>query len=692
MRSSGRPPYSLRDPSRPSRGGDRAALSIGALASRLMSLRASLTRRLAGLPQRPGYAVSATRPPASWMTSPQAMLGRSDGYQDNRTQEPPLSWAEGGAWVNGQRGSDQSWPAEVFDDRASPETFAPRPESRIDVAASGPGLLVRQPRRPAAIAPEYPVAASAALAPVPARPAASPEAVRFTRTPDSILQERRQRARDAEAARIEEAARLAETARIEAETRAREAAEAAEAASLAQAAALSEAAALAESVAASDVPLWRQPFVAPPGVRFFRTPDRRAPAPRPETAAIPPTPQPEPRDWSDLGEWSALSPWFDGDDWSAVEAWSALQGGPAVPETAPVAAPSPSQAFAFLPPAAVARRPEAPASGFVSVPLDVTLLRALPRAPAYALDRMMRFEAPARGADGQDNAAGPVLTLVPTETATLDPVPAPARPVHAMAARAAIRAGQSVAVPPAGAREPAPAPAPVARPVLLRSKSAPQPDAEPAPSKAEVEAVRAEKEAAAERIVADVIAFAPPSPAAEPPPALSAAPIVGRPHLVSASRHVGVASFDSAGYELPALDLLALPQRKETGEVDADVLEQNALNLQQTVQDFGVKGDILAVRPGPVVTLYELEPAPGTKSSRVIALADDIARSMSAVSARVAVVPGRNVIGIELPNDERETVYLRELLSAGDFHESRHKLALCLGKNIGGEPIIADLA
>ncbi|GMA75195.1 hypothetical protein GCM10025880_16120 [Methylorubrum aminovorans] len=110
------------------------------------------------------------------------------------------------------------------------------------------------------------------------------------------------------------------------------------------------------------------------------------------------------------------------------------------------------------------------------------------------------------------------------------------------------------------------------------------------------------------------------------------------------------------------------------------------------MQDFGVRGDILAVRPGPVVTLYELEPAPGTKSSRVIGLSDDIARSMSAVSARVAVVPGRNVIGIELPNPVRETVYLRELLASVDFVETKHKLALCLGKNIGGEPIIADLA
>ncbi|MEE7475755.1 DNA translocase FtsK [Methylobacterium hispanicum] len=146
-------------------------------------------------------------------------------------------------------------------------------------------------------------------------------------------------------------------------------------------------------------------------------------------------------------------------------------------------------------------------------------------------------------------------------------------------------------------------------------------------------------------------------------------------------------------YELPALGLLAEPRGPSPASlVSADALEQNATLLEATLGDFGVRGDILAVRPGPVVTLYELEPAPGTKSSRVISLADDIARSMSAVSARVAVVPGRNAIGIELPNTRRETVFLRELLASADFVETKHKLALCLGKNIGGEPIIADLA
>jgi DNA segregation ATPase FtsK/SpoIIIE, S-DNA-T family len=145
-------------------------------------------------------------------------------------------------------------------------------------------------------------------------------------------------------------------------------------------------------------------------------------------------------------------------------------------------------------------------------------------------------------------------------------------------------------------------------------------------------------------------------------------------------------------YDLPSLTLLAEPKKSSAPSVSDEALEQNANMLESTLEDFGVKGEILNVHPGPVVTLYELEPAPGTKSSRVISLADDIARSMSAVSARVAVVQGRNAIGIELPNQKRETVYLRELLDSEEFEEAKQKLALCLGKTIGGEPIIVDLA
>jgi DNA segregation ATPase FtsK/SpoIIIE, S-DNA-T family len=146
------------------------------------------------------------------------------------------------------------------------------------------------------------------------------------------------------------------------------------------------------------------------------------------------------------------------------------------------------------------------------------------------------------------------------------------------------------------------------------------------------------------------------------------------------------------GYELPALNLLAAPKASDRAAPSMDAIRENAAALEHVLSDFGVRGEIINARPGPVVTLYELEPAPGIKSSRVIGLADDIARSMSALSARVAVVSGRNVIGIELPNQTREKVYLRELLAAEEYAGSGAKLALCLGKTIGGEPVIVDLA
>ena len=149
----------------------------------------------------------------------------------------------------------------------------------------------------------------------------------------------------------------------------------------------------------------------------------------------------------------------------------------------------------------------------------------------------------------------------------------------------------------------------------------------------------------------------------------------------------------SAGaYTLPPLLILSEAKKIAATGVSEDALQQNARLLEGVLDDFGVRGEIINVRPGPVVTLYELEPAPGIKSSRVIGLADDIARSMSAISARVAVVAGRNAIGIELPNQRRETVFLRELLASEDFDKAKQRLAIALGKNIGGEPIIVDLA
>jgi len=151
--------------------------------------------------------------------------------------------------------------------------------------------------------------------------------------------------------------------------------------------------------------------------------------------------------------------------------------------------------------------------------------------------------------------------------------------------------------------------------------------------------------------------------------------------------------FDGGEWELPGIDLLQEPDEDQVAlKVDEKVLKMNAELLQNVLQDFNVKGEITNIHPGPVVTLYELEPAPGTKTSRVIGLADDIARSMSAVSVRAAVVPGRNVIGIELPNKKRQMVILRDMLSTRDYEKNQARLPLVLGKDIGGAPIIADLA
>ncbi len=146
----------------------------------------------------------------------------------------------------------------------------------------------------------------------------------------------------------------------------------------------------------------------------------------------------------------------------------------------------------------------------------------------------------------------------------------------------------------------------------------------------------------------------------------------------------------NASTAIPPIELLDVPPPRRS-EVDEARLLDMADRLQGVFNDFKVKGRIVEVRPGPVVTLFELEPAPGVKSSQVISLADDIARSMSATAARVAVIPGRNAIGIELPNPSRETVYLRDLLNAQEFRRTRSALPLALGESIEGQPTIADL-
>ncbi|HUK00418.1 MAG TPA: DNA translocase FtsK 4TM domain-containing protein [Stellaceae bacterium] len=148
----------------------------------------------------------------------------------------------------------------------------------------------------------------------------------------------------------------------------------------------------------------------------------------------------------------------------------------------------------------------------------------------------------------------------------------------------------------------------------------------------------------------------------------------------------------SGEHLLPPLDLLKEVAPTKAAAINEESLQQNARLLESVLEDYGVKGQIVKVRPGPVVALYELEPAPGIKASRVIGLADDVARSMSAISARIAVVPGRNVIGIELPNQKTEMVYLRELLATEAYERTGAKLPLVLGKDISGAPVITDLA
>ncbi|MDR6432265.1 DNA translocase FtsK [Brucella pseudogrignonensis] len=247
-----------------------------------------------------------------------------------------------------------------------------------------------------------------------------------------------------------------------------------------------------------------------------------------------------------------------------------------------------------------------------------------------------------------------------------------------------------------------PAPQPVAARVAEVKIEAPRAPIEVAAPNAPVEAVAdvaaetTEDEVvltvaeAEEHVVEEVAA---PAPVAEAPkveaPAKTAPSIaLYQPQPLPRTEAVVI----HGDYEFPPRDLLQEPPSLDGNVITQEMLERSAGLLESVLEDFGVRGEIIHVRPGPVVTLYEFEPAPGVKSSRVIGLSDDIARSMSALSARVAVIPGRNVIGIELPNASRETVYLREMIDSRTFESSNYRLPLCLGKGIGGEPIIAELA
>ncbi|WP_411034923.1 DNA translocase FtsK [Shinella sp. BYT-45] len=284
-------------------------------------------------------------------------------------------------------------------------------------------------------------------------------------------------------------------------------------------------------------------------------------------------------------------------------------------------------------------------------------------------------------------------TMVPDEDACITPA-RPAATVVRMPAPVAVAA-------PVPAEEKRDEPASIAslfRVVECRPAVAREAIAEAAVA---VPGAKVEPVAAVAAPVAESVAEAAPAAGEIRPGPVSAVPAaVAEPVREAASSvlsrarpfQVTMATPSGDAYEYPPRDLLQEPPRTVGFVLTQEQLEQNAGLLESVLEDFGVRGEIIHVRPGPVVTLYEFEPAPGVKSSRVIGLADDIARSMSALSARVAVVPGRNVIGIELPNATRETVYFREMIESQDFARTGFKLPICLGKTIGGEPVIAELA
>jgi DNA segregation ATPase FtsK/SpoIIIE, S-DNA-T family len=210
--------------------------------------------------------------------------------------------------------------------------------------------------------------------------------------------------------------------------------------------------------------------------------------------------------------------------------------------------------------------------------------------------------------------------------------------------------------------------------------------ATPAPALARPRRTAVTKKALAEAPPAETLTDAPPAlevKAPKPPP---------RESSREARENQGAFEFaQPGGFRLPELAMLAKPKPRQTA-FDEEALRQNARMLESVLAEFGVRGEVDQIRPGPVVTLYELSPAPGVKSARVVALSDDIARSMSVAACRVSVVPGRNAIGIELPNARRETVYLRDLLASVEYDKKSQTLPLALGETIGGEPYIADLA
>ena len=184
-----------------------------------------------------------------------------------------------------------------------------------------------------------------------------------------------------------------------------------------------------------------------------------------------------------------------------------------------------------------------------------------------------------------------------------------------------------------------------------------------------------------------------PTPAAAPPPAPKLSVFAGAQTNTAKQAAPPAPLPLEQSWEFPPLSLLTVaPPRSESSQLTPEQMEDNARLLESVLKDYGVQGEIVNIRPGPVVTLYELEPAPGTRAARVIGLADDVARSLAVHAVRIAVVPGRTVLGVEVPNAKRETVYLHELLTSPEWEHQNARLGIALGSNIGGDPVLTDLA
>ena len=430
------------------------------------------------------------------------------------------------------------------------------------------------------------------------------------------------------------------------------------------------------------LPTWQRAFILAPNVRFTRTPGR---GPAKQDVVI----------VEEVGHVGSLAP--------ALTPQSI-----AIPmsagHTAPLHANTGSQVTNLQRRIGQAFAPSAPAAP-VSQPIEAAMQRVVEqpiyRQPAAAApipapmqpESMTAQNAPTRrGTSIPDHLIWEMMSLGASENIEQKASPrALAAPqIAPNPVPAALKPTVTRFVPPAAVHAPAPA--------VVVAAPAPAPIVQEAPSAIDLYRQIAIRQVppvsfAAEPQPAPIIepAYAAPVEAVVAPSVQMAEPVEIQPAAPVAVRKPRILQF-AEDYTFPDIDLLQVAEPREEQTMSQEALEQSAGLLESILEDFGVKGEIIDVRPGPVVTLYEFAPAPGVKSSRVMNLSDDIARSMSALSARVAVIPGRNVIGIELPNVERETVYLRELVESNSYIGTDYRLPLCLGKTIGGEPVIAELA